>query len=226
MISIENLSKAFGSNRVINNLNISFEMGKVYGVVGKNGSGKTTLFRCLSGLEDYEGLIKSKFDNLKNNLGFLQTNPFILKKITGREYLQLLSNARGINNGNFDKKNIFELPLDLYATTYSTGMKKKLAFTGILVQKNSVFILDEPFNGVDIQSNMIINEIINRLKSLGKTVIIASHVFSTLKETSDEIYLLEGGVFKEKYNKDGFGVLEKEMKKHILKNKIDKLALE
>jgi ABC-2 type transport system ATP-binding protein len=64
---------------------------------------------------------------------------------------------------------------------------KKLALTAILLQENKFFILDEPFNGVDIQSNIIITELIIKLKELGKTILISSHIFSTLNDTCDEI---------------------------------------
>jgi ABC-2 type transport system ATP-binding protein len=74
-------------------------------------------------------------------------------------------------------------------------MQKKLALTAILLQDNNYFILDEPFNGVDIQSNIIITEIIHKLKELDKTVIISSHIFSTLSDTCDEIHLLSNGSF-------------------------------
>lgn len=90
-------------------------------------------------------------------------------KITGKEYPQLLTNAREVELQNVHDKNIFDLPLNKYASTYSTGMQKKLALTAILLQQNEVFILDETFNGVDIQSNLVITEIIKKLKALKKT---------------------------------------------------------
>src|SRR5664279_1437591 len=79
--------------------------------------------------------------------------------------------------------NIFELPLDKYAEIYSTGMQKKLAITGLLLQKNEVFILDEPFNGVDISSNLMIQEILTGLKAFGKTVITVSYTHLRAHET-------------------------------------------
>ena len=126
---------------------------------------------------------------------------------------------------NIEDKNIFDLPLNQYASTYSTGMKKKLALTAILLQKNNVYILDEPFNGVDIQSNLIITEIIKRFKELGKTVIISSHIFSTLAEVCDEIYLMKHGEIIKTVEKKDFNNLEKEMKEFTIGNKIDKLEL-
>jgi len=225
MINIENLSKSFGNLQVLTNVNLVFEKGRVYGIVGENGSGKTTLFRCIAGLEKHRGTIKSDFEKLKNHLGFLQTDPYFFAKITGREYLQLFCNARNIRENDFDAKNIFELPLNQYAATYSTGMKKKLALSAILLQNNDVFILDEPFNGVDIQSNILITEIINKLKSLQKTIIISSHIFSTLNDTCDEIHLLKEGVFVKHVFKEKFWQLEQEMKEITISNKIEKLGL-
>jgi ABC-2 type transport system ATP-binding protein len=225
MISIKDLSKSFGANHVLKNINLEFDRGKVYGIVGENGAGKTTLFRCIAGMEKYEGEIMSDFDKLKNHLGFLQTEPFFFSKITGREYIQLLCNARGVKPGDISERNIFDLPLNQYASTYSTGMKKKLALAAILMQENSVFILDEPFNGVDIQSNMIITDIIHKLKDLGKTVIISSHIFSTLSDTCDEIHLLKEGEFIRKVYREEFSDLEHSMREITIGDKIEKLGL-
>ncbi len=225
MITIEKLSKYYGNKQVLKNIKISFEKGQVYGIVGENGSGKTTLFRCISGLEKYEGQIKSDFKILKNHLGLLMTEPFFFAKITGTEYIRLLGNGRGKELTNIEENNIFNLPLNQYASTYSTGMKKKLALTAILLQSNDCFILDEPFNGVDIQSNIIIAEIIHKLKSLGKTVLISSHIFSTLAETCDEIHLLKDGKIMKSVQKEDFAKLETEMKDFTIGNRIEKLNI-
>jgi len=225
MINIQGLSKKYGENEVLKDIHASFEEGHVYGIVGENGAGKTTLFRCIAGLEDYQGTITSSLQPLKNHLGLLLTEPYFFSKITGKEYIQLLCNARNIQVKDIEERNIFELPLHQYAATYSTGMKKKLALLAILLQENHFFILDEPFNGVDIQSNIIITEIIHTLKSLNKTVIISSHIFSTLSDTCDEICLLKNGSFIRTVQKDDFAALEDEMKEVSIGNKIAKLSL-
>lgn len=225
MIKIENLSKQYGKKHVLKAINISFEKGSVYGIVGENGSGKTTLFRCISGLETYEGEIISDYKNLKNSIGLLLTDPFFFPRLTGKEYIQLLLNASGTKVINIDDRNIFNLPLNEYASSYSTGMKKKLALTAILLQENDCLIFDEPFNGVDIQSNMVIVEIIKKLKELGKTIIISSHIFSTLSETCDEIHVLKNGEFIKQVYKENYHLLETEMKEFAIGNLINKLEL-
>ncbi len=226
MIKIENLQKSYDGQLVLDKIQLKLHPGRVYGLVGENGSGKTTLFKCISGLESFEGRIECDSAHLKNQLGYLQTEPFFFPKITGREYLQLLCNARRLPPINFDTKNIFELPLDHYAITYSTGMKKKLALTAILLQQNAYFILDEPYNGVDIQSNLMITEIIHELRKLNKTILISSHIFSTLRDTCDEIHVLQNGKLVRNVLRDEFDQLENDMKAFSIGNRIARLELQ
>ena len=225
MIRIKNLSKTYGKNQVLKQINIAFEYGKVYGIVGENGSGKTTLFRCIAGLENYDGEIVSEYKCLKDEVGLLLTEPFFFPRLTGKEYIQLLLSARGVKGTDIEGQNIFDLPLNDYASSYSTGMKKKLALTAVLLQKNDVLILDEPFNGVDIQSNMVIVELIKTLKGLGKTVIISSHIFSTLSDTCNEIHVLKEGAFERCVYPEDYHVLETEMKALIVGDVMGKLDL-
>ena len=225
MIKIIQLSKYYGKKQVLNKMDLEFKAGNIYGVVGENGAGKTTLFKCLSGVESYKGLISSDYDNLKNHIGFLHTTPFFFTKITGKEYIQFMVNARNIKLLDIEDKNIFDLPLNQYATTYSSGMKKKLALTALLLQKNEVFILDEPFNGVDVHSNIIIVEIIKKLRGLNKIVIISSHIFSTLESICDVIYHIDKGILIEKVAPKDFKKLEAKMKEKTVGNRINNLGL-
>jgi len=225
IINLSNLSKNFGNKQVLKNISIGFEKGNVYGIVGENAAGKTTLFRCIAGLEKYDGQITSDLNPLKNHLGLLLTDPYFFSKMTGKEYIRLLCNARNIEMQDIDSKNIFDLPLHQYASTYSTGMKKKLALTAILLQENECFILDEPFNGVDIHSNIIITGLIGKLRDLGKTILISSHIFSTLSDTCDVIFLMKDGEIVKKVPREQFSALELEMKAFTLGDKIERLAL-
>jgi hypothetical protein len=134
---------------------------------------------------------------LTQRLSEVNRTTFLKICFVKKEYLQLLCNARKVKAPNFEEKNIFELPLNQYAISYSTGMKKKLALTGILLQNNEVLILDEPFNGVDIQSNILITEII----------------------------LLKNGTIDQHVQMENFGILESEMKEFMIGDKIERLGL-
>jgi ABC-2 type transport system ATP-binding protein len=213
MIRITALSKSYGDHQILNDISLMFAEGEIHGIIGENGAGKTTLFKCICGLEDFKGSVEFDSGVLKNQTGFLPTFPYYLSHMTGLEYLRLLCNARGIVNINIEKFNLFELPLSQYAETYSTGMQKKLAITGLLLQKNEVFILDEPFNGVDISSNMIIHDILLKLKQLNKTIILSSHIFSTLQDSCDFLHYLKEGKIKYSLPKGKFAMIENEMKK-------------
>ena len=212
MIQIQALSKSYDDHLVLQDIHLQFNRGEIHGIIGENGAGKTTLFKCLAGLEDFKGTISYDGGILKNETGFLPTIPYFLSRMTGIEYLQLLCIARGIKHKDIGKFNLFDLPLKQYAETYSTGMQKKLAITGLLLQKNEVFILDEPFNGVDISSNMIIQEILMRLKQFDKTVILSSHIFSTLQDSCDYLHHIKAGKINKTVSKGNFTSIEDEMK--------------
>lgn len=224
MIQLVEISKSFGSHVVLDRLSFTFEDNKVYGIVGKNGSGKTTLFRCLTGLESCKGEIVSERRPLKNHIGYLPTELFFYKLMTGMEYVQFVCNARNQKIENIAARNIFELPLNNYISTYSTGMKKKLALFAILLQDVPYYIFDEPFNGIDFQSSVLVFDIIKALKQRGKTVIMSSHIYTTLTQTCNEICLLEDGNFKQQVLKADFDALEKSMHQEIVGNALDLLG--
>jgi ABC-2 type transport system ATP-binding protein len=193
MLEVINLNKKFGNQIVLNQINFKLESGKVYGLVGRNGAGKTTLFNCIAGIETFNGEVKYNNGKLKNNLSYLPSELYYFNYITGIEYLEFLCKARNKSNIDFKKYNIFDLPLDKYISEYSTGMKKKIALMGVLFQQSHVIILDEPFNGLDLESSEILSKILLELKSLNKIVFLSSHIFSTLTNICDEIILLEQG---------------------------------
>jgi len=222
-VEVRGLMKSFGQNEVLKGIDLDFRSGQVYGLVGRNGAGKTTFFNCLAGLEKHRGSIAVDSGRLKDRLGFLQTEPYFPSKLTGREYLRLFCKARRVPDEGLDEQNVFDLPLDRYAQQYSTGMKKKLGLLAVLLQRNGFFILDEPFNGVDIHSGLLITEIIRRLKREGKTVLISSHIFSTLKETCDTIHVLDEGKITETIGKDEFDRLEHDMVAFAVGNRLDAL---
>ena len=94
-----------------------------------------------------------------------------------------------------------------------------------MLQRNDVFILDEPFNGVDIQSNLLINEVLNKLRNSGKIIILSSHIFSTLEESCDQLHLLKNGSIVQSADKTNFESIKLLMKNEAIDNKLDRLDL-
>ena len=111
-----------------------------------------------------------------------------------------------------DKWNrLFSLPLDTIIDDYLSGMKKKLALMGILKQDKPIMILDEPFNGLDIEACRVVRQILLKLKDRAKTIIITSHIIETLTNLCDYIYFLEEGKIKFSKDKGSFKEFEREL---------------
>lgn len=221
MITIDNITISYNKrDKVINNLNLFLEEGLIHGVVGLNGAGKTTLLNALFGLiKPDEGTIL--YGNQKINkklVAYLVTENFFYSNITGREYLNLFKN----NEFDAEKWNsLFLLPLDDIIDGYSSGMKKKLALLGILKQDKPLIILDEPFNGLDLESCRIIRMILLRLKEKNKTIIVTSHIIETLTNLCDYLHYLENGVIKYSKDKSGFKDFEREVFEQIENKNIE-----
>ena len=184
--------------------------GLIHGIVGLNGAGKTTFLNSMFGLKKIDsGEILSDGHKInKKTLSYLVTENFFYSNISGREYLNLFANKEF----DLEKWNkLFTLPLDHIIDGYSTGMKKKLALLGILKQDKPIMILDEPFNGIDIETCRIIRMILLRLKESGKTIIVTSHIIETLTNLCDFIHYLEKGKIKYSKDKTGFADFEREI---------------
>jgi ABC-2 type transport system ATP-binding protein len=225
MISIKDLNISYNSSsKVIDSLCLLLPEGSIHGIVGLNGAGKTTLLNAIYGIKNIDsGEICLDGKGLtKNEMSFLVTENFFYSNITAREYLSLFKNLYF----DADRWNgLFFLPLDTIIDDYSTGMKKKLAILGVLKQDKPIMILDEPFNGLDIEACRIIRSILLRLKEKGKTVIITSHIIETLTNLCDDIHYLEGGKIKFSKEKHEFAEFEKEIFKSI-ENKSSELLSE
>jgi ABC-2 type transport system ATP-binding protein len=209
MISIKDLNISYVKKKpVIKSLYLDMAKNHIHGIVGLNGAGKTTLLNAFYGLKKINsGTITCNNEKItKKELSYLVTENFFYSNITGYEYLSLFMN----DNFDTDKWNeLFNLPLDKIIDGYSTGMKKKLAIIGILKQDKPIMILDEPFNGLDIEANRILRSILIRLKEKGKTIIVTSHIIETLTNLCDFIHYLEDGKIKYNKGRSDFSEFEK-----------------
>lgn len=192
MLQIKDINFAYKKDiEVLSKLSLNLNSNEIHGLVGLNGSGKTTLLNIIFGnLKPQTGQIFFN-DKIvrKEDIAFLETENFFYSKITGAEYLEIFrfSNKK-FNIANWNE--IFKLPLNTLIENYSTGMKKKLAIISVLSFDKPIYILDEPFNGIDLETNQIIKNIIFKLKQNGKTIIITSHIFEILQSVCDSISFL------------------------------------
>lgn len=209
MIRIENVSLSYGKQSVIRDLSLKIPEASVHGLVGLNGSGKTTLLKALYGLKTLDrGKLSFRENPLqRKDIAYLETDPFFYSHITGREYLRLFC----LRNQAFDLKgwnDLFELPLDRFIEEYSTGMKKKLAFMGIIALKRNILILDEPFNGVDLETTQKLKIIIRALREQGKTILLTSHILESLTSLCDAISYLQNQQISYTFERAEFAGME------------------
>jgi len=216
MIEVKNVKVGYGTKDVLHDLNIEFLPREIHGILGVNGAGKTTLFRSIFGLLPLKSgsISLNEGAPIKGNISFLETKPNFYPYMTGKEYLDLLRK----NNDAFnveDWNSILELPLNSYVTEYSTGMKKKVAFLGMIAMDKPIIILDEPFNGVDIESNEKLLQIIHRLKMSGKTLILSSHLLQALIGVCDKISLLSNGHIEQTFLPEEFTTLQEQIQQDV-----------
>jgi ABC-2 type transport system ATP-binding protein len=205
MIELSDIQLSYGKNVVIPQMTFTWQTGKIHGIAGLNGAGKTTLFHALSGMKKpLTGHMRLGHEPLHKSMVFLlETSTYFYPNITGREYLSLFVTTRE----NYDEVpllELFQIPLDELIENYSTGMKKKLAILAMLRKNKNIYLLDEPFNGLDLESNHILEVMLKVLKERGSTLFIASHILDPLLRICDEIHLLEKGVFTRHFDKAQF----------------------
>lgn len=191
MISINNISFYYNKEKpIFNNLSLSFEANAINGIVGLNGSGKSTLLNLI-----YKFLKPDSGEILLNNapinrrdIAFLESENYFYPNTTGFEYLSLFSNR----SFDIEKWNtLFNLPLNSLVTDYSVGMKKRLAIFGLIKQNKSVLMLDEPFNGLDIESVAMLRELLVILAKQGKTILLTSHLLPLMGELCNLVFYIK-----------------------------------
>lgn len=204
MIKIVNVTKKFGENKVLDDVNLIFEPGKIYGIQGKNGSGKTMLMRAISGLLSLnEGKVEVFGEvigvdrDFPKSAGILIEHPGLLPEISGFENLKTVMSINKIVSDDEIKKAMSDFNLDpnsnLKVKKYSLGMKQKVGILMAILEKPQVVILDEPTNGLDEASVEKFKDMILNLKDDSRIIIVASHDREGLEEISDEIIKMELG---------------------------------
>ena len=203
-IQVKNLSKEIKGKYVLNNINLSFEQEKIYGLYGRNGSGKTMLLRALAGLLiptegeiDIDGKILHK--DFPENVGIIIENTSLLPQFDGFTNLKQLGKIRNVATDE-DIDNALDT-VGLKGETkkvkaYSLGMRQRLSIAQAIFEKPELLLLDEPTNALDENYIDKVREILLREKDRGAIVIIASHNKDDLRILADEIISMSDGKAK------------------------------
>ncbi len=212
LIKVKNLSKKFGKIDILRDINVEFESGKIYGLIGRNGSGKSVFLKILCGFyKPTIGEVLYDDNNIVKNGSFppstraLIEKPSFLPDLSGFDNLKLLAS---IQNKITEKEiedtmkrvNIYEERNKKYSK-YSLGTKQKLAIAQVLMENPDVMFFDEPLNGIENDTAEKIRKIIKEEKSKGKLIIVASHIKDDIEGLADEVYEFDNGYLKIKNEK-------------------------
>jgi ABC-2 type transport system ATP-binding protein len=201
VLSIQGLTKNFGRLCAVNNLNLEVQRGQVFGMLGPNGSGKTTSLGMLMGVVNPTAGAFSWFgepptDHLRRKIGAVLEHPIFYPYLTGQKNLELMAMIKQAPVENIQKVltlvELYDRRDDKYKT-YSLGMKQRLAIASALLNDPIVLILDEPTNGLDPMGIAEIRELIKRIASDGKTIILASHLLDEVQKVCSHFAVLKKG---------------------------------
>lgn len=204
-ISVQNVSKSFGQERVLKSVSRDFEKGKIHGIVGNNGSGKTVLMKCICGfLIPDSGSITVNGERVgvdvdfPRDMGLIIETPGFLPNITGVKNLEILASlnkkigleqiAAAIRRVGLDP--LMKKPVG----KYSLGMRQRLGIAQAIMENPSLLILDEPLNGLDKHGVAEMRQLIKGLKEQGKTILLASHNQGDIDELCDTVCEMDAGV--------------------------------
>lgn len=205
MISIENLNKQFKNQLVLNNINVKFSNGHIYGIIGRNGSGKTVLLKCICGfLKPTTGVISvnhkivGKDIDFPENLGFIIETPGFLLNYSGYKNLKYLASIREKIDSNEIKESMSLVGLDSadkkHVGKYSMGMRQRLGITQAIMEKPDILVLDEPMNALDKNGVEEMRRLFLKMKSEGKLILLTSHNREDIEILCDEVYEMEEGI--------------------------------
>lgn len=210
MITIQNLSKSYGKNKVkaIDGINLEVKKGEIFGFLGPNGAGKTTTIKLITGiLKMDEGnifvngiSIKGNPIEVKKQIGFVPDNPEIFNRLTGIEYLNFIADVyemgkeeREDNILKLAKEFEIEDVLTESIGSYSHGMKQKIVLIGALMHNPPLWILDEPMVGLDPKAAFTLKNMMREHADKGNTVFFSTHVLDVAEKICDRIAIIKGG---------------------------------
>ena len=209
MLKISNLSKTYkGGKKAVDNLSLEIASGDIYGFIGHNGAGKTTTIKCVTGILEFtEGDILIEGKSIKDDpisckklIAYIPDNPDLYENLTGIQYLNFIADIFAIPS--VERENAIQKYADLLELTsslgdlissYSHGMKQKLAIISALIHKPKLYIMDEPFVGLDPKAAHTLKEIMKEQCKNGCAIFFSTHVLEVAEKLCTKIAIIKDG---------------------------------
>jgi ABC-2 type transport system ATP-binding protein len=207
-VAISGLVKVFGDKRAVDGVDLTIPRGSFYGIAGPNGAGKTTAIHMVIGLlrPDQGTVAVDGVDvwphpaRAKSRLGFVPDNPVLFDRLTGREMLEYAGLLRGLDADVIATRAAELLTVldlddasDRVIADYSLGMTKRIGLAVAILHAPRVLILDEPFGSLDPVNTKVMEEMLQRFREGGGTVVFSSHVLDVVERLCDRVAIIEDG---------------------------------
>lgn len=209
MLNIKNYSKSYvKEKKAVANLNLEIKSGDIMAFVGHNGAGKTTTIKSIVGILPFEEgdilidhlSIKDNPIECKKSLAYIPDNPDLYEHLTGIAYLNFIADiyqvAKEVRQARIKKyADLFEITANLGnpIATYSHGMKQKIAIMGALIHEPKLYVLDEPFVGLDPKATYILKEIMNEKCQKGAAIFFSTHILDVAEKLCNKIAIIKDG---------------------------------
>ncbi|MBQ3514251.1 MAG: ABC transporter ATP-binding protein [Lachnospiraceae bacterium] len=209
MLSIKNLTKTYkGGKTAVKDLSLEVKAGDIYGFIGHNGAGKTSTIKCVVGIQDFEqgeitidGVsVKENPMYCKENMAYIPDNPDLYEYLTGIQYLNFVADIFQLSKEEREERikkeaDAFEITAALgdLISSYSHGMKQKLAIIGALIHRPKLLILDEPFVGLDPKATLVLKNKMHSMCEEGTAIFFSTHVLDVAEKLCNKVAIIKGG---------------------------------
>lgn len=208
MLQIEHLTKRYGTKLAVDDLSLHIRKGEIYGFIGHNGAGKTSTIKACAGIMDFDaGEIKIDGISLKENplaakqrMAYLPDNPDLYEFYTGIKYLNFIADIYRVPQAEREQKiryyaDLFEITADLgqLISSYSHGMKQKLAVISALIHSPKLIMMDEPFTGLDPKASFTLKQIMREICDQGGAIFFSTHVLEVAEKLCDQVAIIRKG---------------------------------
>lgn len=208
MLRIEHLTKKYGEKVAVDDLSLHIKAGQIYGFIGHNGAGKTTTIKAVCGISSFDGgeiyidgvSIKNDPIGCKKKIAYIPDNPDLYDFLSGIKYLNFIADVYEISKSDREERirkyaDMFELTKDLAnpVSSYSHGMKQKLALISALIHSPRLMVLDEPFVGLDPIASHSLKQLMRDMCKNGCAIFFSTHVLEVAEKLCDRIAIIRNG---------------------------------